>query len=123
MFFLPPPGLIFIYFFSLFFFSPSVVARHVCANQSGPLVLISPTYISLQINDAVQEGRSIGDKVKVSPLPAHGAQGWDEGGSRGGGHTKLRECFFLFVFYPKQFQSQMPFRNHREGSDLKRGSY
>lgn len=73
MFFLPPPGLIFTYLF----FSPSVVAQHVCTNQSGPLVLISPTYISLQINDTVQEGRSIGDKVKVSLLPAHGAQGWE----------------------------------------------
>lgn len=73
----------------------------MCTNQSGPLVLISPTYISLQINDTVQEGRSIGDKVKVSPLPAHGAQGWE----------------VFFVFYPKQFHSQMPFRNHREGSD------
>lgn len=84
-----------------FFFLPSVVARHVCANQSGPLVLISPTYISLQINDTVQEGRSIGDKVKVSPLPAHGAQGWDEGGSRGGGHTKLREVLFFFCLLPE----------------------
>lgn len=68
--------------------------------------------------------------MKVSLLPAHGAQGWDGGGSRGGGHTKLREgLFFFFVSYPKQFQSQMPFRNHREGSDkdkgidLKWGSY
>lgn len=95
---LPPPARSDFYlFFSPFFFSPSVVARHVCANQSGPHVLISPTYISLQINDTIQEGRSIGDKVKVSPLPAHGAQGWDEGGSRGGGHTKLREVVFFFL--------------------------
>lgn len=47
--------------------------------------------------------------MKVSPLPAHGAQGWDV----------LRERVFLLVL--KQFHSQMPFRNHREGSDKDEG--
>lgn len=59
----PPQGLI-IY---LFIYFSLLVAQHVCTNQSGPLVLISPTYITLRINDTVQEGRSIRDKVKVSP--------------------------------------------------------
>lgn len=45
--------------------------RPACVRKSiKPLVLITPTYISQQINDTAEKGRSIGDKVKVSPLPA-----------------------------------------------------
>lgn len=57
-------------------FSPG--CRAACVRRSiRPLVLISPTYITLQINDTAREERSIGDKVKVSPLPAHGAKALD----------------------------------------------
>lgn len=91
-------------------FSPG--CRAACVRKSiRPLVLISPTYITLQINDTIQEGRSIGDKVKVSPLPVHGAQGWDGGGDGDSdrGQTKLNG-FVLFVFHP-----QMSLNNHGRG--------
>lgn len=56
--------------------------RAACVHKSiRALVLITPTYISLQINDTPQEGRSIGYKVKVSvPLALGDSNGdWDGG--------------------------------------------
>lgn len=99
-------------------FSPG--CRAACVRKSiRPLVLISPTYISLQINDTAEKGKSIGDKVKVSLLPAHRAQGWD-GGQRGSGEPRRREdetkqvC--SFVFHVEWFHSQMSVNNHRIGT-------
>ena len=64
-------------------FSPG--CRAECVRKSiRPLVLITPTYITLQINDTAEKERSIGDKVKVCPLPAHGEQDWDGGWGRNG---------------------------------------
>lgn len=96
-------------------FSPG--CRAACVRKSiRPLVLISPTYISLQINDTAEKGKSIGDKVKVSPLPAHRARGWEtgQGGSGGSGHVEDEtKQVYSFVFHRDWFHSQMSVNNHR----------
>jgi len=85
--------------------------RAVCVRKSiRPLVLISPTYITLQINDTVQEGRSIGDKVKVSPLPVHRVQGWDGGWGRGGA-DKTKQVY-SFVFCPHSIPGERHMKSH-----------